>query len=260
MATVGRTERRVRLPGLRYRRDKADLGRVTHVSRPLIGLLAATVLVFALYTVALKPGASSSGGGSNPGAYQAAIAKARGVQGVVNGAAARAVGTPALTATPTISTPAPSSTNATTHPSAKAKIPAATGSQAHASKAQANGKSTGSAPASSHSISAAAARFHTVQVALQQHKVLAVLFYNPASADDRAVASELSSISTHGGAVVKLAVPIQELASYSGLLSQDPINYSPTLVLIDRHGQADEIAGFADSFEINQRLAGVLGP
>ena len=230
---------------------------MTHVSRPLIGLLAATVLVFALYTVALKPGTSNGGGGSNPGAYQAAIAKARALQGVVNGAAARAGGTPALTTTPALSTPAPSSPKAI-QPSATATVPAATGPQAHSSNPPANGKSAGSV-ASARSMSASAVRFHTVQVALQQHKVLAVLFYNPASADDRAVASELSSISTHGGAVVKLAVPIQELASYSSLLAQDPINYSPTLVLIDRHGQADEIAGFADSFEINQRLAGVLG-
>jgi hypothetical protein len=104
----------------------------------------------------------------------------------------------------------------------------------------------------------AAERFHAAQVALNQHKVLALLFYNPASADDRAVKSEMSSIPTHAGAVVKLAVPVQELAAYSGLLNQVPVNYSPTLMLIDRHSQAVEITGYASSFEIDQRVTEAL--
>lgn len=234
---------------------------MTHVSRPLIGLLAATVLVFAIYTVALKPATSTGGGGSHAGAYQAAIAKARGVQALVNGAAAQAGGTPALTATPATS-PA-SSPSTTTQPSATATVAATASQHPKASSSQVsrtNGAGKASThPASTPAATAAAQRYHAVQVALQQHKVLALLFYNPASADDRAVAAELSSIPTHGGAVVKIAVPLKELASYSSMLSQDPVNYSPTLVLIDRQGQAEQIAGFADSFEIDQRIDGLLG-
>ena len=94
---------------------------------------------------------------------------------------------------------------------------------------------------------------------LKHHKVLALLFYNPASSDDRAVAAELSAIPTHGGAVVKLSIPVQQMSAYSSLLSQVPVNFSPTLVLIDHHGAAEQIAGFADSFELDQRVAGALG-
>jgi hypothetical protein len=142
-------------------------------------------------------------------------------------------------------------------------VPATAFQHPKASSSQASGTNgaskTSTHPASTPAATGAAQRFHTVQVALQQHKVLALLFYNPASADDRAVASEMSSIPTHGGAVVKLAVPVRELASYSSMLSQDPVNYTPTLVLVDRQGQAEQIAGFADSFEIDQRVAGMLG-
>ena len=56
---------------------------------------------------------------------------------------------------------------------------------------------------------------------------------------------------TRGGAVVKLAVPLQQLSAYSIMLDQLPVNYSPTLVLIDRTGQAQELAGFVDGFELD---------
>ena len=213
------------------------------------------------------------------GAYQSAIAKARALQGVVNGAASRDGGTPAPATTPTTATSsAPRKAPASTHsPSAKTTHAGASqqagASSTHVSRT--SGRSAATARVTVASLAApgtvvgtltptpqgmtAAARFHIAQVAIQQHKVLALLFYNPASPDDRAVESELSSIPTHGGAVVKLAVPVQELAAYSGLLSQDPVNYSPTLVLIDRQGQAEEIAGFVDSFELDQRVADLLG-
>ncbi len=58
--------------------------------------------------------------------------------------------------------------------------------------------------------------------------------------------------------MVKLAVPLQDLSSYSTLLNEVPVNFSPTLVLINRARQADEIVGFADAFEIDQRVADAL--
>lgn len=249
-----------------------DPGWVSSVPRPLIGLLVATVLVFALYTVALKP-ATGGGGGSNPGAYQSAIAKARAVQGLVNGAGAKAGGTPSPTPlssqTPASSAPTHRSAQplpTTTHPAGPSQHPRT--SSSHPSHAKGGGGASVASLAGPGTVMGtiaphraaltAAERFHAAQVALNQHKVLALLFYNPASADDQAVESEMSSIPARGGAVVKLAVPVQELAAYSGLLNQVPVNYSPTLVLIDRHRQAEEIAGYASSFEIDQRVTEAL--
>lgn len=244
----------------------ADLGEVTSVPRPLIAVLAATVLVFVLYTFALKPGGSGGGGGSqSPGAYSSAIAKARAVQGVVNGAGARDGGTPSPTATTgtTTTTPGPSTTTtATTAGQAPAKTPSGASTTSHTPAGQrAQGSPAQTARASGQgtaSATTAAARFHTVQVALQQHKVVALLFYNPSAPDDRAVESELSAIPTHNGAVVRLAVPLQEMSAYSSLLTQVPVDYSPTLVLINRQRQAEEITGYASTFELDQRVAGAL--
>ena len=65
-----------------------------------------------------------------------------------------------------------------------------------------------------------AQRVALVKNALRDHKVVAVLFYNPAAADDRAVKRELAAIPTHGGKVVKLAVPLSELAQYPVITNQ----------------------------------------
>ena len=73
---------------------------MTSVSRPLIGLLVACVAFFAVWTLALKPSSSSSGGTKGGlGPYQSAIDKAH--QAVANSqSAAAAQGSP-VTATPT---------------------------------------------------------------------------------------------------------------------------------------------------------------
>lgn len=217
------------------------------------------MLVFALYTVALKPASGGGGGSHGKGAFSSAIAKAKAVQGVVNGASARDGGTPAPTATTSTST---TKTPTTTTGTPASQAPAASSSGA----TTAHGATAGQVPpssrtqASAHATSAmsASARFHSAQVALEQHKVLALLFYNPAAPDDQAVKSELSAIPTHGGAVVRLAVPLQQLSAYTGLLTQVPVDYSPTLVLINRHRQAEEIAGYASTFELDQRVAEAL--
>ncbi|MFL5823247.1 MAG: hypothetical protein ACJ764_07375, partial [Solirubrobacteraceae bacterium] len=67
---------------------------MANVPRPLIAVLAVTVLVFILWTVALKHTLTGGGGSAaSPAqkpAYQSAVNQARGVQNMVNGAAARA--------------------------------------------------------------------------------------------------------------------------------------------------------------------------
>jgi hypothetical protein len=101
---------------------------------------------------------------------------------------------------------------------------------------------------------AAANRLSAVTRALEAGKVIALLFYNPLAADDRAVKRELATVPLHRGGVVKLSVPLSELASYHVVTNQVPVGASPTLVLIDRARSASTIVGFADRFEIAQRV------
>ena len=93
---------------------------------------------------------------------------------------------------------------------------------------------------------------------MREHKALVLLFYNPAAADDQAVKQELAAVATHRGKVVKLTIPLSELASYTAVTDQVPVNFSPTLVVIAPSGQAAEIVGFSDKFEIAQRVADAL--
>jgi len=199
-----------------------------HVSRPLVGLLIATVVFFALWLIALKPSSSSNSGGSL-GQYQSAINAARKAVTTSNNSNAASAGEAARATTTASTANGPSSVTTT-------KV----SSSPHPAKA--------TAPTTPK------ARLSAVQRALVQKKVLALLFYNPAAPDDNAVKQELSSISTHHGQVVKLEIPLNELPNYTVVISQVPVNFSPTLVIIDRAQQAQEITGFTDSYEIEQRL------
>jgi hypothetical protein len=173
-----------------------------------------------------------------------------GVQAVVNQVAAAAGGTTGSTATtpahPATNVAQRSATVSRPHTVAKAKI--ATGSKAK----------TGAAAHPTGAPSTPAQRLNVVERALAQHKVLAALFYNPAGADDQAVKQELQSIPTRSGKVVKLTVPLSELSNYTVITNQMPVAFSPTLVVINRRGQASTIVGFADTFEISERIAGAL--
>ncbi len=219
------------------------------VSTPLVGLLVATLVFFALWTVALKPSSSSSGGGSGAGTSTTAlgsdIAKAHGAVSTANAASARAAGGSAAGAgsgaAPTTARPAP----ATSQPHA------ATGSASQINSTR------GAAPIAG-SARAAAQQQLRVEAALQTGKVIALLMYNPAGSADRAVRGELASVPTHGGRVVKLAVPLSEITGYSMITSRVAVNGSPTLVIIGPDHAASTLVGFADRFAIAQRIQDAL--
>ena len=217
------------------------------VSRPLIGLLVATVAFFALWVTALKPTTSGSGTKANPslGQLSGAIAAAHGAVASSNAASAAHGGT---IATPT--TPHPAAAQART-PAAATKPAATANAQRHSAAQQLVGPVARRETAGS--------RLATVARALQSHKALALLFFNPAAADDLAVRKELASVPGHRGQVVKLAIPLGELARYAAVTNQVPVTGSPTLVIVNRARAASTIVGFADRFEIAQRVDGALG-
>jgi hypothetical protein len=218
---------------------------MTHVSRPLIGLLAATVLVFVLWVVALKPGGSSSGANGSSsqslGQYQSDINAAHQAVTTSNASNARAGG----------AVPAPAATTSTS----ATKAPVRHAAAATTAKPSAAVKSR---IKSASGVTSTVGRLSAVQRALHSHKVLALLFYNPAAPDDRAVHQELAGVPARAGKVFKLAIPISEIERYMAITDKVPVNFSPTLVLIAPNGQADEIVGYADPFEISQRVGDAL--
>ncbi|MDQ6605533.1 MAG: hypothetical protein M3Z06_03195 [Actinomycetota bacterium] len=218
-----------------------------HVSRPLLGLLVGTVLFFALWLVALKPGSSTSPSGSQGlGQYQSAIDKAHAAVNLANATSA-AHGGKIAAASPQSSRPAAAKPAATVVKPAATVVKPAT--------AVKPATRTAPRPAAGRT---SAARLQMVMHALRSGKVLALLFFNAAAADDRAVKRELAAVPGHGRRVVKLAIPISELARYPVVTNQVQVSVSPTLVVIDRRHQAVTLTGFADRFEIAQRVADAL--
>jgi hypothetical protein len=97
-----------------------------------------------------------------------------------------------------------------------------------------------------------------IENGLNHHKVLAILFFNPAAADDQAVKHELDAVPARGGKVVKLAVPLSELTRYPLITNQVQVTESPTLVLIDGQRKADLLTGYLDQLELAQRVSDAL--
>jgi hypothetical protein len=220
-------------------------GLMANIPRPLIGLLVATVAFFAVWTIALKP-SSSSGPAAKPSTPVPAPAAARASKpqpttstashaaGVAKAASAKA---------------APAKTEA-------AKTEAAKPAKSEPAKAAKAAKAAPK-PAVKHAASTSQ-RVALVKSALADHKVLAVLFFNPAASDDQVVKGELAHLPVHGGKIVKLAVPLNELAQYPVITNQVQVTESPTLVLIDPQRQADMLTGFVDQLELNQRVANAI--
>ena len=151
------------------------------------------------------------------------------------------------------SQPAPAATQPKAAASAHADAAAAASHAATATHASA----TKAKPVVKHTVTPQQ-RQSTIKTALNKHRVVAILFFNPAAADDRAVKHELDAIPARGGKVVKLAVPLSELSRYPVITNQVQVTESPTLVLIDGQRKADMLTGFLDQLELSQRVSDAL--
>jgi hypothetical protein len=221
--------------------------------KPLIGLLLGTVAFFAIWMVALKPSSSSSNGGSQGGVgqYQSAINQAHQAVTTSNQANAK-LGAPTATTSAKTTAPAPAKT--AVKPAAKT---AAEPARKTAAKTKPAAKPAAEPAAQSASAQAATAA-KNVDSAIRAGKVVAVLFYNDAAADDRAMKNELAAIPTHHGEVFKVAVPVSQLIQFSALTQSVDISTAPELVLIDKARQASTLIGYADGVEIAQRIDDAL--
>jgi hypothetical protein len=230
---------------------------MSQVSRPFQFAFLAAVAALAIWLVALKPSSSSSSGAPQPSTNTfasgvlSAPGKARAAVAASNGASVAHGGT--IATTPSAPGPIATTSSAAT-PATKPSSATTPSSGATAASAAAPGVQQ-RAPATAPPHSPTAKRLDLVSRALKANKVVALLFYNSAAPDDRAVRSELAAVPLAGGKVVRLAVPIGELGRYPVVTTQVPVNSSPTLVIINPDQQATSIVGFADGFEIAQRIA-----
>jgi hypothetical protein len=225
---------------------------MSQVSRPMQIALAATLLLLAVWFVALRPKSSNGGEaaapaqttpapvtGAAPGTQglARAVEKAQDAVTTANQAGERAAGNDAAGA----------SANGAAQPESASAAPA----RAH-----------GGGDASGGHVSAKP--IHTrgpvasVRAALRLHKAIAIAFVDSATADSQAVDRELLHVSRFGGRAFTISVPLADLADYAFITNHVEVTVAPTVVIVDPRRRATTIVGAADRAEIEQRLADAL--
>jgi hypothetical protein len=98
----------------------------------------------------------------------------------------------------------------------------------------------------------------SVRAALKLHKAIAIAFVDSATADSQAVERELLHVSRFGGRAFTIAAPLANLSDYGFITKSVEVTVAPTVVIVDPRHRASTIVGFADRGEIEQRLADAL--
>jgi hypothetical protein len=90
--------------------------------------------------------------------------------------------------------------------------------------------------------------------AMARHQVLALLFTNRTSADDRAVGAALRKVDRFDGRVYVHAAPLKALARYGRITRGADVQQSPTVVVVDRELRATDLVGYVDRLTIQQAI------
>lgn len=90
--------------------------------------------------------------------------------------------------------------------------------------------------------------------AVRAHKKVVIFFRNPRGLDDRAVARSVRSVDRRSKAVV-LTDHMDAVERYGKLVEDLAVSQTPSIVLVDRAGDARLIEGFIDSNSLTQAVA-----
>jgi hypothetical protein len=144
-------------------------------------------------------------------------------------------------------TPAPSKSQPATSPGTKSN----SGTQAK--------QGSGGASSAGHRASVSQRTLPTpVKRALDAHKVVVLLFWNPSGSDDRSVKQSFDSVSSRGGAVAKFTDTLRNLSRYTRLTGTQAVGQTPTVVVVDRRGNGRFATGFQDSATVDQLVVDSL--
>ena len=97
-----------------------------------------------------------------------------------------------------------------------------------------------------------------VKSALDAHKVVVILFWQPKAAEDKAVRKALTGIDRHHNKVLAHATHIKRVASYQQITRGAEVEQSPTVVVIDRNRQVESLVGYVDRQTIDQAVTDAL--
>jgi hypothetical protein len=197
------------------------------VSRPLLIALGATVVLLAVWFVALKPKPVTVD--STPLAPTQAIPEAK--QASAASAAANAKLQAATGGAAQSTTPAPAT------PATQAATPAAPAAAAAASGSRLDG---------------------AILRDIRRGRVIVVLFWNAESADDIATRGALRGLDRHHGKVAVHVVSISRVGRYPAITQGVTIAQSPTTVVIGRKRHTRVITGLSEARELSQAVDDAL--
>lgn len=97
-----------------------------------------------------------------------------------------------------------------------------------------------------------------VKRALDAHKVVVLLFWSRRGTDDRSVKSAVDSLSRRGGKVAVFTDRSKNAARYTKITTAAAVEQTPTLVVVNRHGQARTATGYLDRETVEQYVVDAL--
>jgi hypothetical protein len=136
-----------------------------------------------------------------------------------------------------------------------------TGAQA-TSSVTSKGSSTKTAPAGAGPSKASRSKIGAlpsmqvpVERELKQGKVVAILFWNPAAFVDAAVRRELHAVGhALGGKIAVHDARAKQVGSFGSFTRAVPVYQTPTILIVNKRGQASALTGLTDAFSIEQAI------
>jgi hypothetical protein len=96
-----------------------------------------------------------------------------------------------------------------------------------------------------------------VERALNAHKGVVILFWNRRGVDDRSVKASVDSL-PHTKRVAVFSDGVKHLARYTRITAAATVSTTPSLVVVNRKGQAEVVTGYLDRQTIGQYVQNAL--
>jgi hypothetical protein len=96
-----------------------------------------------------------------------------------------------------------------------------------------------------------------VKRALDAHKVVVVFFWNKRGVEDRSVKASIDSL-PHRKRVAVFTDGVRHLSRYTRITAAATVSSTPSLVVVDRKGEAEVVNGYLDRQTIRQYIQNAL--
>ena len=96
-----------------------------------------------------------------------------------------------------------------------------------------------------------------VKHALDAHKVVVILFWNRRGVDDRSVKKSLDRL-PHRKSVATFTDKVGNLSRYTRVTAAASVTTTPSLVIVNRKGQAEVVTGYLDRQTVGQYVRNAL--